>query len=165
MRSLFRLIKDIFRTERLFLDRYPFLNLRTKKEIDKILTILSHEEIYPIYKVNLGDVFITPVYLKFINSNTIQYDNNVNEVIIEYRNNDTYLKTKNIIIISQNENLILKKLYINDIEIVEYTNVNFDFVFIDNFITEFRKLKLIIDISLNDYRLSFPLIYIVKDFL
>ena len=80
MRELAKLIKSIFKTERILLDRYPILQNNTINDINKLMDVLSNKNIFLVEKINVENVIIDPKP-----SNIIK--NNDNSVMLVYTNN------------------------------------------------------------------------------
>jgi hypothetical protein len=157
MRSIFKLINDIFQSERLLLDKYPFLNLKTKNVILKTLQIFTNFETFLVKKVDFKDVIINlPIQ---INDNILFYPNTLSEVQIEYTNPSS-LKVQKIFIISQNQDVILKQIFINNNLDINKQNISFSGLILYENLTNFFSLKMILDISVN-HQLIFPDIYII----
>jgi len=157
MRSIFKLINDIFQSERLLLDKYPFLNLKTKNVILKTLQIFTNFETFLVKKVEFKDVIINPPIQ--INDNILFYSNTLNEVQIEYTN-PSLLKIQKIFIISQNQDVVLKQIFINNNLDINKQNIPFSGLILYENLSNFLSLKMILDISVN-HQLIFPDIYII----
>jgi len=157
MRSIFKLINDIFQSERLLLDKYPFLNLKTKNVIFKTLQIFTNFETFLVKKVEFKDVIINPPIQ--INDNILFYSNTLNEVQIEYTN-PSLLKIQKIFIISQNQDVVLKQIFINNNLDINKQNIPFSGLILYENLSNFLSLKMILDISVN-HQLIFPDIYII----
>ena len=157
MRSIFKLISDIFQSEKLLLDKYPFLNLKTKNVILKTLQIFTNFETFLVKKVEFKDVIINPP-LK-IENDILIYTDTTNEIQIEYTNSFS-LKVQKIFIISQNQDVVLKKIFINNNLDINKQNIPFSGLILYENLTNFLSLKMILDISAN-HQLIFPDIYII----
>lgn len=157
MRQIFKLINDIFQSERLLLDKYPFLNLKIKNIILKTLQMFINFDTYLVKKINYKDVIINPP--SQINDNLLIYSLNDNEIQIEYTNPSS-LKVSRILIISQNTTVILKQIYINELLDINHQNIPFTDVIIYDNLNSFSSLKMILDISV-EHKIIFPDIYII----
>jgi hypothetical protein len=157
MRQIFKLINDIFQSERLLLDKYPFLNLKIKNIILKTLQMFINFDTYLVKKINYKDVIINPP--SQINDNLLIYSLNDNEIQIEYTNPSS-LKVSRILIISQNTTVILKQIYINELLDINHQNIPFTDVIIYDNLNNFSSLKMILDISV-EHKIIFPDIYII----
>jgi hypothetical protein len=106
MKNIFLLIKDIFQSERLLLDKYPILNLKTQKDLDNLLNEITQNVNVVFQKININDCTIQPLYI-FLDSN--------DKMIFQTNGNPLTLSISFNNIVSNNPQCLLLRIFENDI--------------------------------------------------
>ena len=106
MKNIFLLIKDIFQSERLLLDKYPVLNLKTKKELDKLLDEIINNMDSIFQKIKIEDCIIQPLYTFLDSDNKMIFQTNGNSLNLAILINN---------LVSQNPKYIFLRIFENDI--------------------------------------------------
>ena len=168
IKSILKLIDDIFKTERLFLDRYPFLNLETKKQIDRIINEFDNKVNFLFQKIIFNDVVFEPIYTLY-NKNKIYYKN-INNIKISFSNllnrqnkslflifyENDFFNNSSTLKVSINQNIII---YENNVK--KYNKVDFPSITIDKVIIELQDLVFNFTHNSDNFVVfSFPLIYV-----